>query len=144
MNTSDTVSTRQAAKLLCASVRTVQIWVDNGKLVAWKTPGGHRRVLRASVDEMLAERQRASTSIPRENDNPDGLHQRYRITKSNGSKVDGQAEYFVLRLDAGGSDPAHIAASRAAAMTYADKIEPHIPKLAADLRARYSAQTRAG
>jgi excisionase family DNA binding protein len=51
------VTTQQAAKLLGVSVRTVQLWVENGVLQAWKTAGGHRRIPRASVDG-LREQQR--------------------------------------------------------------------------------------
>ncbi len=64
-NTPDTLTTRETAKLLGASVRTIQLWVEDGRLNAWKTPGGHRRVLRSSVEEMLANRQRASGGSPR-------------------------------------------------------------------------------
>jgi excisionase family DNA binding protein len=39
------------------AVRSVQLMVDRGDLQAWKTPGGHRRIARASVDRWLAERQ---------------------------------------------------------------------------------------
>jgi len=56
----DTLTTRETGKLLEASVRTIQLWVEDGRLKAWKTPGGHRRVLRSSVEEMLASRRRAS------------------------------------------------------------------------------------
>lgn len=77
---------------------------------------------------------------PTKNENPSGLHARYTISKTDGSPVDPAAEYFVLRLDDGGSDPMHIAACRKAALCYADAIEPHLPQLARDLRARYSTQ----
>lgn len=76
--------------------------------------------------------------IPSKDENPNGLHGRYQITKADGTPVDEGAEYFVLRLDSGGSDPAHIAACRKAAMSYADEIEAHLPQLAADLRERYA------
>ena len=46
-------TTRQAADLLGVSVGTVQLWVENGLLKAWKTAGGHRRVMRDSVDALL-------------------------------------------------------------------------------------------
>ena len=46
-------TTRQAADLLGVSVGTVQLWVENGLLKAWKTAGGHRRVIRDSVDALL-------------------------------------------------------------------------------------------
>lgn len=42
-------TTREAAKTLGVSVRTVQVWVEKGLLRAWKTEGGHRRVDRESV-----------------------------------------------------------------------------------------------
>lgn len=54
-------TTQDAAKLLGVSLRTVQLWVENGSLRAWKTPGGHRRVLKESVDEVLKKRHLQST-----------------------------------------------------------------------------------
>ena len=42
-------STREAAEILGVSLRTIQVWVDNGILDAWKTAGGHRRVSLRSV-----------------------------------------------------------------------------------------------
>lgn len=52
----DTCTTREAAILLGVSLRTVQLWVEEGALRAWKTPGGHRRIIRSSVDELLRSR----------------------------------------------------------------------------------------
>jgi len=46
-------TTREAAQLLGVSVGTVQLWVESGLLRAWKTAGGHRRVIRDSVDQLL-------------------------------------------------------------------------------------------
>jgi excisionase family DNA binding protein len=46
-------TTREAAALLGVSVGTVQLWVESGLLQAWKTAGGHRRVLRDSVEGLL-------------------------------------------------------------------------------------------
>jgi len=61
MNAEDAyVSTREAADLLGISLRTAQLWVESGVLLAWKTSGGHRRILRKSVDALLAERVRQS------------------------------------------------------------------------------------
>jgi len=51
------LSTHEAAKLLSVSVRTVQLWVENGVLHAWKTAGGHRRIARTSVESILAQQQ---------------------------------------------------------------------------------------
>jgi excisionase family DNA binding protein len=52
-------TTREAATLLGVSVGTVQMWVESGVLQAWKTAGGHRRVLRDSVDSMLRKEPQA-------------------------------------------------------------------------------------
>lgn len=46
--------------MLGVSVGTVQLWVENGLLQAWKTAGGHRRVLRDSVERLLHK----SPSVP--------------------------------------------------------------------------------
>ncbi|GKT22144.1 response regulator [Acidovorax sp. SUPP3334] len=35
------------------AVRSVQLMVDRGELQAWKTPGGHRRISRASVQQWM-------------------------------------------------------------------------------------------
>lgn len=50
-------STVEAAKMLGLSVRTVQLWVENGTLDAWKTAGGHRRIVAKSVDDYIESHQ---------------------------------------------------------------------------------------
>lgn len=60
------ISTQQAAKLLGVSLRTVQVWVEDGQLKAYKTAGGHRRVDVASVQEMLEERSRQLGRHPKD------------------------------------------------------------------------------
>lgn len=75
--------------------------------------------------------------LPTKEQNPTGLHQRYIISKANGAPLDTTAEYFVLRLDEGGSDPIHIAACRKAVLTYAASIQAHLPQLSDDLFSRY-------
>lgn len=57
--TDDILTTAEAAKLLGVSIRTVQLWVEGGTLASWKTPGGHRRVRRASVEAAI--RRQASS-----------------------------------------------------------------------------------
>jgi excisionase family DNA binding protein len=52
----ESCSTTEAAQRLGMAVRSVQLMVDRGELQAWKTPGGHRRILRASLDAWLASR----------------------------------------------------------------------------------------
>ena len=94
-----------------------------------------------------------NNQLPTVIDNPNGLHQRYKIQKITGWKarhgefaswldpilepVDKNAEYFVMRLDEGGKDIEHIKACRIGVHAYADAIEHHLPDLAKDLRERY-------
>lgn len=54
-------STREVAQRLGMAVRSVQLMVDRGELQAWRTPGGHRRILRASLDLWLTGRGLAPT-----------------------------------------------------------------------------------
>lgn len=50
-------STIEVARLLGMAVRSVQLMVDRGELEAWKTPGGHRRISRSSVQRWREARQ---------------------------------------------------------------------------------------
>ncbi|MBT9511132.1 MAG: response regulator [Acidovorax sp.] len=50
-------STSDVARALGLAVRSVQLMVDRGELRAWKTPGGHRRIARASVEQWVARRE---------------------------------------------------------------------------------------
>ncbi len=65
LNKMSELTTRQTAKLLNVSVRTVQLWVENGTLQAWKTAGGHRRISVGSVQQLLEEKQNKQTPVPR-------------------------------------------------------------------------------
>lgn len=56
-------STTEAARLLGLSVGTVQSMVEDGRLTAWKTSGGHRRIAMASVQQLLAA-QNSLASLP--------------------------------------------------------------------------------
>lgn len=55
-----------------------------------------------------------------------GVYQKYKITKADGSPVDPEATYFVLRLD---TDPA----ARAAARRYVDAVAADNDQLAGDI-----------
>lgn len=59
LTNSNYLTTRQAADKLGVSVPTVQQWVERGLLQSWKTEGGHRRISRASVLELLESQRRA-------------------------------------------------------------------------------------
>lgn len=54
---SDHYTTLEVARILGMAVRSVQLMVDRGDLEAWKTPGGHRRISKVSVERWLASRQ---------------------------------------------------------------------------------------
>lgn len=69
---SDVIGTREAAEMLGVSVRTVQLWVENGSLRAWKTPGKHRRIFRSSVEALISKRD-AGTTAPSESSRGDVL-----------------------------------------------------------------------
>src|SRR3954470_10117130 len=51
-------STQAVAKRLGISLQTVQRWVDSGRLKAWKTPGGHRRIDARSADLLFEDNER--------------------------------------------------------------------------------------
>lgn len=53
---SDQLTTFEAARMLGLAVRSVQLMVDRNELQAWKTPGGHRRISRLSVEQCLRAR----------------------------------------------------------------------------------------
>lgn len=58
-NPADYCSTKEAAATLGVSHRTVQLWVENGTLQAWRTAGGHRRITVASVNRLVDGRRLA-------------------------------------------------------------------------------------
>lgn len=62
--------------MLGVSVGTVQLWVENGMLQAWKTDGGHRRVLRDSIESLLhrGPQGRSAQAQAQAEADPDRLH----------------------------------------------------------------------
>ncbi|ACT47724.1 response regulator [Methylotenera mobilis] len=54
LKTLDLMTTTDVAKALGVTVRSVQLWVEQGALEGWKTPGGHRRITRASFNKFNA------------------------------------------------------------------------------------------
>ncbi|MEM0961936.1 MAG: helix-turn-helix domain-containing protein [Bacteroidota bacterium] len=59
---SEQLSVRAAADLLGVHVDTIRRWTDEGRLPETRTPGGHRRIPRAAVDQLLAGSQPDSSS----------------------------------------------------------------------------------
>jgi excisionase family DNA binding protein len=51
------ITTREAADMLGVSLRSVQQWVEQGALQAYRTVGGHRRVVKTSVERLLSQRR---------------------------------------------------------------------------------------
>ena len=62
----DLMTTSDVAKELGVTIRSVQLWVEQGALEGWKTPGGHRRITRVSFNRMTASR--ASQKKNQQND----------------------------------------------------------------------------
>lgn len=61
-------TTREAAKMLSVSLRTVQLWTESGVLKAWKTDGGHRRLPLSSVHELVRDRMGKGVAAPARGD----------------------------------------------------------------------------
>jgi len=53
-------SSRETAELLGVAVSTIQQWTNSGLLRAWTTNGGHRRIARSSVEDMISQQQQAT------------------------------------------------------------------------------------
>jgi len=53
LSASNYYTTLEVAKMLGMAVRSVQLMVDRGDLQAWKTPGGHRRITRDSLERWI-------------------------------------------------------------------------------------------
>ncbi len=60
----DLMTTSDVAKELGVTIRSVQLWVERGALEAWKTPGGHRRITRASFDRMATAKKHPNAADP--------------------------------------------------------------------------------
>lgn len=101
-----------------------------------------RKAARLMADQIAEVWPELRNRLPSESENPNGLHRRYVISKADGSPIDPEAVYFVLRLDAGGSDAIHVKACQDAAIAYYDTIREesienrgrHLLKLAYELR----------
>lgn len=62
-NTSEFCSIKEAAQALGVSPKTIQLWVENGNLRAWKTAGGHRRVIRESLTDLIKARDKSIKGV---------------------------------------------------------------------------------
>ena len=100
------LTTREAARLLGIAVSTAQLWIENGALPGWRTPGGHRRVRLSTVSALLRERSPLQP-VPRPGDfspqAPDALllpsHERARLAALQATNLlDSDAEPVFDRL----------------------------------------------
>lgn len=65
------ITTRDAAGMLGVTVRTIQNWVDSGKLFAKITMGGHRRLLLSEVEALMNQHSpQPNDSIQNDNNVP--------------------------------------------------------------------------
>lgn len=53
----------EASRMLGVDPDTLRRWADNGKIDVLKTPGGHRRFLRESIEGMLPRPRRSLSAI---------------------------------------------------------------------------------
>ncbi len=51
------MTTHDVAKQLGVTIRSVQLWVEQGLLDGWKTPGGHRRITTESFDRFVSNQE---------------------------------------------------------------------------------------
>lgn len=58
----DLMTTNDVAKELDVTIRSVQLWVEQGALEGWKTPGGHRRITRTSFNRFITSKSRVGKS----------------------------------------------------------------------------------
>jgi hypothetical protein len=65
-----------------------------------------------------------------------GLYKKYIISKVDGTSINPENEYFVLKLK-GDGDPEHMKACRKAVLKYADEIRNYLPELSEDIYLRY-------
>ncbi|ORA83316.1 helix-turn-helix domain-containing protein [Mycobacterium malmoense] len=57
---SEFLAVGEAAGLVGVSVDTLRRWERNGRIIALRTPTGHRRFRRADIEALLAEEVSAS------------------------------------------------------------------------------------
>ena len=89
------LSTRQSAKVLQVSLGTVQKMVELGELIAWKTRGGHRRILASSLDQQLQRRKRAMRQKTTQNCIALGIFRRVE----NSHELIHSIQYWQLKVD---------------------------------------------
>ncbi len=72
MSSGSYYTTLEVAKILGMAVRSVQLMVDRGDLQAWKTPGGHRRITRESLERWIQGSRAGVTGVAALHGSPEG------------------------------------------------------------------------
>lgn len=62
MKSYEWVGTKEAADLLNVSQRTIQKWIDDGKIISTKTLGGHRRIKREDLFKVMVQETEPTTT----------------------------------------------------------------------------------
>ncbi|WP_232788506.1 helix-turn-helix domain-containing protein [Macromonas nakdongensis] len=75
MSSANYYTTLEVAKILGMAVRSVQLMVDRGDLQAWKTPGGHRRITRESLERWIQGSRAGVTGVAALHGTPSDLRQ---------------------------------------------------------------------
>jgi len=84
------MTTSDVATALGLTVRSVQLWVEQGALEGWKTPGGHRRITRVSFNKFSSnvvpgkKRDKTRLNIAVVEDSL-AMQKLYRLTWNHGS-----------------------------------------------------------
>ena len=53
----DVFSTHSAARFCRVTPMTIIRWIEEGRIKAYKTPGGHRRIMRADLEDFCRRSQ---------------------------------------------------------------------------------------
>lgn len=72
-------STLEVAQRLGVGVQTVQRWVDMGRLRAWRTVGGHRRIDAQDAERMFAELECTHCMSPDQPAQPAAVQQASKV-----------------------------------------------------------------
>lgn len=94
-----------------------------------------------AIEEL--ERQKKPVNSVFEKVSCPGFYRKYQISKFDGTPIDFDAEYFVLRIDGGGTDRVHVEACRKAIEAYAAAVDgTHLSEMGEDLLALVNAMRR--
>ena len=73
----DYLTTREAATILNVAVSTIQLWTNDGLLEAWTTVGGHRRITKQSIENILSKKKDISIVVVEDNEQERMLYERH-------------------------------------------------------------------